>query len=129
MSLLAAFNGRVPVSGDRRSAKPPGAVGCHGMGSTPNPLAKLFERSRLPCFKFILSRLIPVGRFTGGAHFRFPFRALARHPFVLASAAPVALLLDGNRRHDAKDISDNNILSRYILCLTDIYLSSNIFLR
>jgi hypothetical protein len=34
---------------------------------------------------------------------------------VLASAAPVALLLDRDDRHDREDIPDNNILSRYIL--------------
>ena len=99
MALLAALNGRVPVSGDRRSAKPPGAVLWHGMGSTPNPSAKLFERSRL-LLKFITSWLVPVWRFAGRANSRFTLGALARHPLVLAAIAPITLLLNGNQRHD-----------------------------
>jgi len=128
MSLLAAINGRVPVSGDRRSAKPPGDVLWHAVGSTPNPSAKLFERS-LPRFEFVLALFVPVRAFAKWANSRFPCGALARHPFVLAPVTFIAFLFDGDQCHKTEDILDNNILSRYTLVLTNIYLSSNIFLR
>jgi hypothetical protein len=98
-------------------------------GSSPFLSAKLFERALLLCFELILSRLIPIGGFTGGAHFWFTLRALAWHPFMLASAASVAFLFNCDRCHESEDILDSNILSRYILVLTDIYLKSNILLR
>src|ERR1039458_8859134 len=98
-------------------------------GSTPFLSAKLFERTLLPRLKFVLSRLIPVRRFARGAYSRLADCGFSGHPFVGAPITFIPFLLERDHAHDSKDIPDNNILSRCILCLTNIYLSSNIFLR
>ena len=127
MSLLAAINGGIPASGSRRSAKPSDGD-TTTVGSTPDSSAELFERT-LSRFEFVLARLIPVRRFTGGADPRLADCALSRLPFMEAAITFITLFLERDHAHDVKHIPDNNILSRCILCLTDIYLSSNIFLR
>jgi hypothetical protein len=45
-----------------------------------------------------------------------------------ATIAFITFFLECNQCH-GPNIPDNNILSRCVLCLTNIYLSSNIFLR
>jgi hypothetical protein len=63
MSLLAAFNGEVPEPGKGVVCKTTALGHDPVRGSNPFLSAKPFERSGLTCFKFILSRLIPVGGF------------------------------------------------------------------
>jgi hypothetical protein len=48
---------------------------------------------------------------------------------VLAPVTTIPFLFDRDQRHEPNVIPVNNILSRYILCLTNIYLISNISLR
>ena len=108
----AAFNGRVPVSGDRRSAKPPGAVLWHGMGSTPNPSAKLFERSELPGLKFVLARFIPIWRFALGTNPRLADRVFSRLPLVEAAVTFITFFPERDHAHDVNNIPAGNIFAR-----------------
>src|SRR5258708_36178859 len=57
------------------------------VGSTPCPSAKLFERSLLPRFELVDSRLVPIRRLALRANPRFANGAFAGHPFVLAPIA------------------------------------------
>lgn len=120
MSLLAA---RPPRSSEGRAADFESAA----RGFDPHRGDQF--RVSLSGLEFVLSRPVPVRGFTCRTYFRLPLCALARLPFVVAAIALIPAFLDCNHCHNAKHISDNNILSRYILRLTDIYLSSNIFLR
>ena len=73
---------------------------CDG-GSNPFLSAKLLERALLPRLEFINSRFVPVRGLAFRANLGFPVCAFARDPFVLAPVTTIALLLDGDQRHEA----------------------------
>jgi hypothetical protein len=117
----------------RWSAKPVIATSLRDVeairGFESRSLRQAFERSLLPRFELVFARLIPVRRLAGRANPRFADCTFSRHPLVGATITFIPLLLERDHAHVINAIPDNNILSRSILCLTNIYLSSNIFLR
>jgi hypothetical protein len=130
MALLAA---RTPRSSAGRAADFDSAArgfdphrGDH-FGGRKYPAPKLFNTLRTH-FKFVLARFIPVRRFAGRADPRLTDRAFTRLPLVGTAITFIPFSLERDHAH-AFILLDNNILSRCILYLTNIYLSSNIFLR
>lgn len=66
------------------------------VGSTPHSSAKPLSR-----FELVRARSIPIWAFTRWTNFRLTLGAPARHPFVFATIAAIAFLLDRDQRHDA----------------------------
>src|SRR3974390_901302 len=98
MRLPAAFNGEVPEPGKGAVCKTAAPCMHTVRGSNPFLSAKLFERSGTR-FEFVLARFVPVRRFTLWANPRFTVRALAWHPFVLATVTTIPFLPDGDQSH------------------------------
>lgn len=130
MPLLAALKGEKSCSRELGVCKTPIEQALTpSVGSSPFLSSKLFERTGSTSLEFVLTSLVPIRRFARWADSRLSLSALTRHPFVGAPVAFIPFLLERNQCHDANILHDGNILSRYILCLTDVYLISNIFLR
>ena len=98
-------------------------------GFDPLSLRQTLERALLPRLELVHARLVPIGGLAFRTNAGFALCTSAWHPFVLASVTTIPLLFDRDQRHIANDIRVSNILSRYNLCLTDIYSINNILLR
>jgi hypothetical protein len=137
-SPLAPFNGEMAERFNALVCKTSGRDEARHRRSDPRvriPLSppytvKLFERSG-PRFEPVFSRLIPIRRFARRANPRFADCAFARHPLVGAPITFIPFLLERNHAHTRNNILVSNIFSRkfFLFPLTNIYLTSNIFLR
>ena len=80
-------------------------------GSNPAFSSKLFE---LYAFSLVLSRLVPIRRFTFGTNARLALGAFARYPLMIAATALVALKFNGDQCHDLNNRLAKDTLSREI---------------
>jgi len=98
MSLLAAFNGEAPMLVAAESLQNSRTV-CMHRGFDSRLLRQTCERSKLPRFEVIFSRLIPVRRFAWRTDSRLADCALSRLPFMEATIAFIPFFLERNQCH------------------------------